>query len=406
MKLYFFQFINASSVVIRTFLILYFGSSSSLGIYSLCVSSILLFSFIPQLIVNNQGLQFELMKMNLIDQEEILKAFGVIMFIVNFSLLLFFYFFENLVQIDNINQNLVLLSIFGACFVSIIISIFDFKAISNNKLGILYLTNATNSFSSVLFAFVVLFFFKKEKIIFLPLLSTIFPLLIYLFYYRFNLRFILFFYFKKTYLKKAFSLLRSTWIISLVPIVNNLIDYLLKFAISKISGFSILGYFQTIVSIESLTGNILLGPLNRKILFSYSTKSTNEYSTSVIVKKCIILSCIPIFFLVSLYPVNYFYLIPNKYYSILSLMIYILSIRIIWNFWGAIGQILVSRRRYNFVSFVEISNKFLIASIFIIFLNFSDFGIWSYLISLCLTACFLISVLYYIKSNNLINNEK
>lgn len=406
MRLYFFQIINAGSVVIRTFLILYVGSTYSLGIYSLCASSIVLFSFIPQLIINNQGLQFELMKMTLIDQEEVLKAFGVIMIVVNFCLLVFFYFFDNLIQINHINNNLILLSIFGTCFISLIISIFDFKSITNNRLGILYFTNAANSFSSALLAFVVLNFFRSEQIIFLPLFSAILPLVIYLYYYRYNLKFILFFYFKRVYLQKSFLLLKNTWIISLVPTVNNLIDYLLKFAISKIAGFSILGYFQTISSIESLTGNILLGPLNRKILFSYSMQSENKDSIPIIVKKCLVLSVIPIMCLICLYPVNYFYSIPDKYYSILSILIFILSVRVIWNVWGGLGQILVSRRKYNFVSFVEISNKFLIASLFILFLYFTDLGVWSYLISLCVTALFLISVLYYVKNNNFFLDDK
>jgi O-antigen/teichoic acid export membrane protein len=324
-----------------------------------------------------------------------------------FSVLLIFIiliFSPNLFHLGTINLKYSIFSIFGACVFLVLVSVFDLHAIIHNKLNILYLSGAINAVSGVLATTFILYSESKENIIFIPLLGSLGSLFLYLFV---NIRHLPDF---KTLLpnkhsfREVFDLLKESWIISTIPVCSNVIDYFLRLIISRIAGFSVLGIFQTVTSIEGLTGNVLLGPLNRKILFSHMNVNS-KYTISSIIKKSFLLSLIPIMgFILLIISDHFFRFISIKYYNIINVVVFVLIFRIIWNIWGSVGQVLISLNKFKLVSFVEIGNKILVSLLFIIFLFYYNCGIWAYLYALILVSILMLFIQYVVTRKYLLND--
>lgn len=405
MKIYILQIINALFTISRTFLILYLGSTYLMGVYSLVLSSILLLSFVSQIITSNQGIQFKLMNLNSKDQNVILYTLGILMFFLVVLIFLVLISFPTLFHIGSINLKYSTFSILGACIALILVSVFDLHAIINNKLYILYLSGAVNAISGVLAAFLILNSEFKENIIFIPLFGSLGSIVLYFLVNARHLKEIKNSLPSQSSFRDVYTILKESWIISSIPVCSNIIDYILRLTISRVAGFSILGIFQTVTSIEGLTGNVLLGPLNRKILYSY--KNTNgKYTIPSIIKKSFSLSLVPIFgFLLLIFLNDFCKFIPNKYLIIVNVVVLVLIVRTIWNVWGSIGQVLISLNKFKLVSIVEIGNKFLVALLFIFILLFFKSDIWAYLYAL-ITVSLIMLIIEFIVIRNYLNNGR
>jgi len=404
MKIYILQIINALFTILRTFLILFLGSTYLMGVYSLVISSILIFSFFSQIITSNQGIQFKLMSL---DSEGKNKMLFTLCSLMIFSVLLIFIiliFFPNLFHLGTINLKYSIFSIFGACIVLVLVSVFDLHAIIHNKLNILYLSGAVNAVCGVFATTFILYSESKENIIFIPLLGSLGSLFLYLFVNIRHLPDRNTLLPNKNSFREVFDLLKESWIISTIPVCSNVIDYFLRLTISRIAGFSVLGIFQTVTSIEGLTGNVLLGPLNRKILFSHMNVNY-KYTISSIIKKSFLLSLIPIMgFILVIISDHFFRFISNKYYNIINVVVFVLIFRIIWNIWGSVGQVLISLNKFKLVSFVEIGNKFLVSLLFIIFLFYFNCGIWAYLYALIVVSIMMLFIQYIVTREYLVHD--
>jgi len=404
MKIYILQIINALFTILRTFLILFLGSTYLMGVYSLVISSILIFSFFSQIITSNQGIQFKLMSL---DSEGKNKMLFTLCSLMIFSVLLIFIiliFFPNLFHLGTINLKYSIFSIFGACIVLVLVSVFDLHAIIHNKLNILYLSGAVNAVCGVFATTFILYSESKENIIFIPLLGSLGSLFLYLFVNIRHLPDRNTLLPNKNSFREVFDLLKESWIISTIPVCSNVVDYFLRLTISRIAGFSVLGIFQTVTSIEGLTGNVLLGPLNRKILFSHMNVNS-KYTISSIIKKSFLLSLIPIMgFILLIISDHFFRFISNKYYNIINVVVFVLIFRIIWNIWGSVGQVLISLNKFKLVSFVEIGNKFLVSLLFIIFLFYFNCGIWAYLYALIVVSIMMLFIQYIVTREYLVHD--
>jgi O-antigen/teichoic acid export membrane protein len=375
-----------------------------MGVYSLVISSILIFSFFSQIITSNQGIQFKLMSL---DSEGKNKMLFTLCSLMIFSVLLIFIiliFFPNLFHLGTINLKYSIFSIFGACIVLVLVSVFDLHAIIHNKLNILYLSGAVNAVCGVFATTFILYSESKENIIFIPLLGSLGSLFLYLFVNIRHLPDRNTLLPNKNSFREVFDLLKESWIISTIPVCSNVIDYFLRLTISRIAGFSVLGIFQTVTSIEGLTGNVLLGPLNRKILFSHMNVNY-KYTISSIIKKSFLLSLIPIMgFILVIISDHFFRFISNKYYNIINVVVFVLIFRIIWNIWGSVGQVLISLNKFKLVSFVEIGNKFLVSLLFIIFLFYFNCGIWAYLYALIVVSIMMLFIQYIVTREYLVHD--
>jgi O-antigen/teichoic acid export membrane protein len=375
-----------------------------MGVYSLVISSILIFSFFSQIITSNQGIQFKLMSL---DSEGKNKMLFTLCSLMIFSVLLIFIiliFFPNLFHLGTINLKYSIFSIFGACIVLVLVSVFDLHAIIHNKLNILYLSGAVNAVCGVFATTFILYSESKENIIFIPLLGSLGSLFLYLFVNIRHLPDRNTLLPNKNSFREVFDLLKESWIISTIPVCSNVVDYFLRLTISRIAGFSVLGIFQTVTSIEGLTGNVLLGPLNRKILFSHMNVNS-KYTISSIIKKSFLLSLIPIMgFILLIISDHFFRFISNKYYNIINVVVFVLIFRIIWNIWGSVGQVLISLNKFKLVSFVEIGNKFLVSLLFIIFLFYFNCGIWAYLYALIVVSIMMLFIQYIVTREYLVHD--
>jgi len=345
---YVFQGLTALFIVIRLGYLVLSDNSNYLGFYSLLISFLLFGSFFSQLIVNNPQIQKVIIenKMNINFLLPITLIINIILFNIFFLISSFSY---------DIYLNL-LISI-------VVISIYyvvDLIAIVNNNLNLMY----RNLFIQNIITTILIVFLAYNKIditslSYIPICSFILPVLFSKEAYK-----ILFF--PKISFIKTFKLIKENYQLSLVPPVNLALDYFLKLFISSKFGIQFLGDFQTIQSIESLTGNILLGPYYKSLLLNTIKKKLVALGN--IILNVTIITLIPIIGLFIIIYLDLSFL--DKLNELFFVVILVLISKYIINIWGAISQVLIAKGNHIFITKVEIFNK---VFLFISFITLSIF---------------------------------
>lgn len=376
---YLFQILSAILIVIRLLFLTLTDNLDYLGFYSLMISFLLLSSFFSQFVVNNSQIQKIIIQKN-IDIKYFLPItliinliiFNLIFIFSSFSLELYIklflcivsisiYFIVDLLAIVKDNLNLLFRNVFFQNIISTITIIF----ISYNKIDIISLSYVP------IFAFILPVIFSKEI------------------YNHLEFKNIL-----KGF-KDIIQLFKGNIHLSIVPPINLAVDYILKYFISARFGIHFLGDFQTIQSMESLTGNVLLGPYY-KSLFLDSIK-TKFKRLRTIVTEVFIITIVPIVFLIIIKSFDFIFL--DKLNRIFGIIILVLSAKFIFNVWGAICQILIAKGNHILITKIEILNKLSLMFAFFGLSYFFDERLLIYPNAIFLSSLILIIIILILKIN-------
>lgn len=404
---YLFPILTTIFTILRMLIILRFGGAEALGLFGLLLSFITLLTMLVQ-IGSNQVVIVELIHLNL---DERLRIFSTIfclavsyIFIVGLLLIVFGSYFTQINSVfENGNWKAI---VFVTLIVTLVQLIFDLKSLVENRLILFYSSITINTLISLISSYIILITFDYSHLIFIPLVSGIFTIAYYSFWHKTYI-------YKKTSLKDfvenirmVYKLVNKSWQINLIPINSALFDFFIKSIFASYSSLAVLGYYQTIISMEAMTGNIFLGTFYRKVLLTFSNlRSCNKYSLNIIIRNTLFLSIIPICGMI-------FYYIFSKHFpslksvEIILLPLLVVSIfRIPSNIWGAFGQILIAFGEHLIVTKIEIISKIFSTTIVVIFLICSPTtNVWSYPFSIVILSIVFVPLLLWISNNKILKN--
>lgn len=395
-KLFIFPVITAIAILFRMILIIKIGGVELFGLLGYIISIITICTIIIQF-YSNQVIIVKLINSDVANKHQFLYTIfflGIIVTLIWTIIIIcfgqYFSLLNSLIEYSIWSKGVIL-----AIFLSFLVSIFDLLSLSNEKIYLYYSSISFGTLCSLIFSYIILKNFNHDYIIFIPALTSFSTLIYYLTTIRVKhnvlshlvnyLQIPKYLFFKK--------LLINSWHINIIPLNSSIFDYILRSAFLKLSGATTLGYFQTIVSIESMTGNIFLGTYYKKELIRFSTNIKAELSD---IKRSILgsifISLIPTFGFLLLIVINNVIKINIGLFEVVTPLIILSIIKISWNTWGVIGQILITRQNHRFVTLIEILIKILTTGIAIIFLLFSNIEIWSYVVSAGVVSIFLLYI--------------
>lgn len=402
-RIYLAQIISSILSVVRLFLILSFFGVDSLGIYSLFFAAVTFLS-LPGQILNNQAFQilfiqkYRLLRNVVISSS--LIAFMYWMMFVTFILCIVSLFFSNIVDFEQGGwESLLFISVVSV----LLVHVFDLLSIVKGRLENYYIGLAINSISNIVLILILYFVLHDDSLLFLPFISSMIVLL----YYAFTCKDDFFQVFKRRNRRKShkfrgvfflLGLLKRTWYINTLPFVTTLLDFGIKFILASLSSVTVVGFYQIIISVESVIGNVFLGPFYRHIIYKFALKQY-EITRSIIIRlaaKSVLLTLIPAFGLLMLGYINYIFEYNSDFTQVFWILFSVSLVRVLWSVWGVFAQVLLSQGHVLLITHYEIWSRFLVSFFFIVGTLFINDNLWVYVLaSLAVGLLLITSSLYH-----------
>lgn len=409
MKLFIYQIITAGCNVARILIILSLGGTANLGLYSIIVSTITLTTILIQ-IYNNQGIQVKLIESDTSYRQRIINTLFIIgLFVSSICFLLVLILGKYFSLLNDVSK----LSYWGTALtlaipLAFISSNYDVKSISEAKIGMYYSSTTANAIVGGISSYLLLRFGFTNYIVFVPAISSLGGLVYYFVFYKFYFNQSLIDFSAGFDLKGVKKLIYDTWQINLIPLTTVTLDFIVRTILLDISGLVLLGYYQTVLSVESMTGNIFQAPYFSKILLSYTIDGgKNAYTLKKTIVGALIISTLPVFGLMVIKYLNDEIRLTNKLDFVFAPLIIIMTARIVWCVWGSLGQILISKKYFKFVSLVEVLNKTLVAGLLIVIMLIFNCGLWAYAYSVIAVAIMLLLLtIILLKKNSFLTFSK
>ena len=364
------QAVSALGTVLRYFIIMEVLGAGALGQYSISLSALMFLTMVGQFI-NNQAMQVALIKAEVAYKLTVYSAI-LAMFILYIVIVYIFWFcFSDLIQsyFSLVESRLVFEVILFSIPFTLINSLFELRFIAASRLSTYYYSLALSSLASLLFVLLVININNYALVVWLPLVSAGAS---FIYYIVASFRDVskIFLNIRVVDFERALKLLKSTWYMNLIPFVNLSADFIVKLAFIGSVGQASLGYYQLLVSVEAMIGNVILGPFFKKLMVKYSsTKSLISKSLDGDIVNVMLLALLPILGLFFVYLVNNYIKFEFESLELIIPLIVISLIRVLWSIWGGVAQALLAVERSKYVTIIEIGSRVLVALLLVFLLQ-------------------------------------
>lgn len=397
MTVYFIQIATVIFIAARMMIILTLGSAADFGLLSIVVALITLLT-IPVQFCNNQGVQVALLNDTDVGRQVVVNTivkFGLVFSVLVLLLVVLLgKYYSSLNDICDFSTWGV--AVVLAVFVTFMSSAYDVKSLSKGYLKLYYSALSVNALAGCISSCMILIFGNGSLIVFVPFISSSVGLVFYfiasnrlyheqLIGLNFDCNFNL-----------LYKLFRETWSLNFIPLFNSIADFLVRSVALVSIGAGGVGHYQTIVSIESMLGNLFLGTYYKRLMLAnYKKISFSAADLRKIAKDTLLFSLFSIVGIVLLYCLNGYFNFKHEIFKILAPLLFVCIFRSAWYVWGAVGQLLIIRGFVHFVSIVEVLTKTMVSLLLILILLYSDSRLYAYVYSLAITSIALIYIVSY-----------
>ena len=397
------QMLNAFLIILRMLVIIKFGGVDTLGVFSLIASMITIIS-IPAYFINNQKIHSNLIKEKKNQRDVLLKTALVVLLITSLicSLLVFCFgiFYTELNKL--VKYHIWTSGVASAVLFYFIIAIFELQKITAGKFLECYVATLTGSISSLIF-----YIYFSDSIVSIAYISSVAYITSYITHCIFNVleyKRLLPFSRQPIVFSALFKLIISSWSLGLIPLINSALDFVTRILGLIYIGPTQLGYYQIVVSIEALVGNIFLGPYYRSILYEY----TRSPSFSILILRCKTL--IKYIVILSLLQIAIFWGVKSLgfIHKILELMLPIflaIILRMPSYIWGIFGQALIVDGKHNYVTLVEVISKIITSTFLILLFKINQDGATSYVYSILINSILMLVIVFRVRQHYLVKNS-
>ncbi len=373
------QAASAFFILLRMLVIIKLGGVGSFGIFSV-IATIITFLTIPCQFLNNQRIQVVLVKLGQVERRSMLNAgFVVSILLSSIASLLVFTLGPLYKELNNFcDFRLWSCAVASAVIFSFFSNCCELKALSESRLVLYYVIIAISSFFGFASSLILLNMDVKY-VVFIPSFYFAASSLSYIIYNLVFLKDTFWDFESKANYRTLLLYVKESWSLSIIPFYNTLLDFSVRtLALSWIGALG-LGYFQTIVSVEAMIGNIFLSGFYKKTLIN--TTNGVAFNFKNVFKAVLVFTTIPVLGILLLNAGNLLFHFKHAIFDVVVPLILVCLLRFPWNIWGAIGQALIVYGRYRLVSRVEVLTKTLVSGIFLGLAFFYHFDVYGYVLA-------------------------